>query len=142
MRGYLNRPKDTAAVLRDGWLYSGDMGRRDADGYFYIVDRKKDLIIVGGLNVYPREVEDVLAAHPAVAEAAVIGVPDSARGEVPKAYVVLRSEAAVTKRELLRFVRERLASFKVPRGVEFCATLPRTISGKVIRQQLEPRADA
>lgn len=142
MRGYLNRPEDTAAVLRDGWLYSGDMGRRDADGYFYIVDRKKDLIIVGGLNVYPREVEDVLAAHPDVAEAAVIGVPDAARGEVPKAYVVLRSEASVSKRDLLRFVRERLASFKVPRDLEFRATLPRTISGKVIRQQLEPRADA
>lgn len=140
MRGYLNQPDATAEVLRDGWLYTGDLGRQDADGYVYIVDRKKDLIIVGGLNVYPREVEEILATHPAVAEVVVIGVPDSTRGEVPKAYVVVGPEATISKRELLRFMRERLAPFKVPREVEFCRSLPRTISGKVLRQQLRPPA--
>lgn len=142
MQGYLNRPEATAEVLKDGWLYSGDLGRRDADGYVYIVDRKKDLIIVGGLNVYPREVEDVLAAHPAVAEVAVVGIPDSTRGEVPKAYVVLRPGTAPSKGELLRFARERLASFKVPREMEFREGLPRTISGKVLRQHLTPHIGA
>lgn len=136
MQGYLNQPDATAEVLRDGWLYTGDLGRQDTEGYFYIVDRKKDLIIVGGLNVYPREVEEILATHPAVAEVAVVGVPDPARGEAPKAYVVLGPGAGVSKHELLRFVRERLAPFKVPREVEFCQSLPRTISGKVLRQQL------
>lgn len=136
MQGYLNQPQATAEVLKDGWLYSGDVGREDADGYFYILDRKKDLIIVGGLNVYPREVEETLAAHPAVADVAVVGVPDSTRGEVPKAYVVLKPGVSAAKRELLRFVRERLASFKVPREVELCESLPRTISGKVLKQQL------
>jgi len=97
---------------------------------------------VVGLNVYPREVEEVLATHPAVVEVAVIGVPDPTRGEVPKAYVVVGPGATTSKRELLRFVRERLASFKVPREVEFCQNLPRTISGKVLRQQLRPPAEA
>lgn len=140
MLGYLNRPEATAEVLRDGWLSTGDLGRRDEDGYVYIVDRKKDLIIVGGLNVYPREVEEVLTAHPAVADAAVIGVPDPTRGEAPKAYVVLRTGVSCSRQELLRFVRERLAPFKVPREVEFCEALPRTISGKVLRHQLPPSA--
>ncbi len=142
MQGYLNQPDTTAEVLRDGWLHTGDLGRQDADGYFYIVDRKKDLIIVAGLNVYPREIEEVLATHPAVVEVAVIGVPDPTRGEVPKAYVVVGPGATTSKRELLRFVRERLASFKVPREVEFCQNLPRTISGKVLRQQLRSPAEA
>ncbi len=142
MLGYLNQPEVTAEVLRDGWLYTGDMGRRDTDGYFYIVDRKKDLIIVGGLNVYPREVEEVLVTHPAVAEVAVVGVPDPTRGEAPKAYVVVGPGATISKRELLRFVRSRLASFKVPRDVEFCQSLPRTFSGKVLRQELRPPARA
>jgi len=136
MLGYLNRPDATAEVLKEGWLRTGDLGRRDDDGYFYIVDRKKDLIIVGGLNVYPREVEEVLAAHPAVAEAVVIGVPDATRGEAPKAYVVLRAGASCARQELLRFARERLAPFKIPRDLEFCEALPRTISGKILRQQL------
>lgn len=140
MQGYLNQPGATAEVLRDGWLYTGDLGRQDADGYFYIVDRKKDLIIVGGLNVYPREVEEILATHPAVAEVVVVGVPDPTRGEAPKAYVVVGQGATTSKRELLRFVRERLAPFKVPRKVEFCQSLPRTISGKVLRQQLRSPA--
>jgi long-chain acyl-CoA synthetase len=137
MQGYLNRPDATAEVLKDGWLYTGDLGRRDADGYFYIVDRKKDLIIVGGLNVYPREVEEVMVTHPAVADAAVIGLPDATRGEAPKAYVVLKPGATCSRQELLRFLRERLAPFKIPREVEFCEALPRTISGKVLRHQLK-----
>jgi len=138
MLGYLNRPDATAEVVKNGWLYTGDLGRRDADGYFYIVDRKKDLIIVGGLNVYPREVEEIIMAHPAVADAAVIGVPDPTRGEAPKAYVVLKSGLSCSRRDLLRFLRERLAPFKIPRELEFCPALPRTISGKVLRHQLKP----
>jgi len=142
MLGYLNRPDATGEVLKDGWLRTGDLGRRDDDGYFYIVDRKKDLIIVGGLNVYPREVEEVLAAHPAVAEAVVIGVPDATRGEAPKAYVVLRPGASCARHELLRFARERLAPFKIPRDLEFCEALPRTVSGKILRQQLGARGQS
>ncbi len=142
MRGYLNRPDATSEVLRGGWLHTGDLGRQDEDGYIYIVDRTKDLIIVGGLNVYPREVEEVLATHPAVAEVAVVGVPDPTRGEAPKAYVVLKPGVQASKRELLRFVRDRLASFKVPREVDFCQSLPRTISGKVLREQLHSRRHA
>jgi long-chain acyl-CoA synthetase len=142
MLGYLNRPDATAEVLKDGWLYTGDLGRRDDDGYFYIVDRKKDLIIVGGLNVYPREVEEVLAAHPAVAEAVVVGVPDATRGEAPKAYVVLRPGVSCARHALLRFARERLAPFKVPRDLEFCEALPRTVSGKILRQELGARGQS
>ncbi|MFQ5656528.1 MAG: long-chain fatty acid--CoA ligase [Candidatus Methylomirabilales bacterium] len=137
MRGYLNWPEATAQVLRDGWLYTGDLGRKDEDGYVYIVSRTKDIIIVGGMNVYPREVEEVLATHPAVADVAVVGVPDRTRGEAPQAYVVLRLGTAASKRELLRFARERLAPFKVPRAVEFHQSLPRTMSGKVLRDQLQ-----
>jgi long-chain acyl-CoA synthetase len=142
MLGYLNRPDATAEVLKDGWLRTGDLGRRDDDGYFYIVDRKKDLIIVGGLNVYPREVEEVLTAHPAVAEAVVIAVPDATRGEAPKAYVVLRPGASCARQVLLRFCRERLAPFKVPRDLEFCEALPRTVSGKILRHQLGARVQS
>lgn len=137
MRGYLNWAEATAQVLRDGWLYTGDLARHDEDGYFYIVGRTKDIIIVGGMNVYPREVEEVLATHPAVADVAVVGVPDPARGEAPQACVVLRLGASTSKGELLRFARERLASFKVPRRVEFHRSLPRTLSGKVLREQLQ-----
>lgn len=136
MAGYWNRPQETAAVLRDGWLYTGDIARMDPDGYFYIVDRKKEMLISGGLNVYPREVEEVLFAHPAVQEAAVIGVPDAHRGEVPKAFVVLRPGAQATADDLIAHCRAHLAPYKVPRHVEFRDSLPKSLIGKVLRRVL------
>lgn len=133
MRGYLNRPAETAAVLRDGWYHTGDLGRADEDGYYYIVDRKTDLILVGGLNVYPREVELVLSGHPAVAEAAVVGVPDPIRGEAPKAFVILRNGERVSPQDLLQWCRQRLANYKVPRSVAVVDDLPRTVTGKILK---------
>ncbi|MGQ7279496.1 MULTISPECIES: long-chain-fatty-acid--CoA ligase [Brevibacillus] len=136
MLGYWNRPEETAAVLRDGWLLTGDMGYMDADGYFYVVDRKKDMIIAGGYNIYPREVEEVLFEHPAVQEAAVIGVPDPYRGETVKAFIVLKEGAQVSEEELERHCRQRLAAYKIPRMYEFRKELPKTMVGKVLRRQL------
>jgi len=136
MRGYLNRPEETAATLRDGWLFTGDMARMDADGFFYIVDRKKEMINVGGLKVYPREVEEVLYGHPAVREAAAIGVPDPMKGEVVKAFVALKDGAAATGEELIAFCRERLAPYKTPRALEVRDSLPKTLIGKILRRAL------
>lgn len=136
MAGYWNRPDETAAVLRDGWLYTGDVARMDENGYFYIVDRKKEMLISGGLNVYPREVEEVLFAHPAVLEAALIGIPDPHRGEVGKAFVVLRPGAQATAEDILTHCKAHLAPFKVPRMVEFRETLPKSLIGKTLRRVL------
>jgi long-chain acyl-CoA synthetase len=135
MRGYWNRPDETAEVLRDGWLLTGDMATMDDEGYFTIVDRKKDLIIAGGFNVYPREVEEVLYEHPKVKEASVAGVPDPYLGEIVKAYVV-PTDGGLGEAELLGFLRERLARYKVPRRVEFRDELPKSLIGKVIRRKL------
>lgn len=137
MKGYWNQPEQTAAVLRDGWLLTGDLGYMDEDGYFYIVDRKKDMIIAGGYNIYPREVEEVLYEHPAVREAAVIGVPDPYRGETVKAFVVLKDGARATEQELDAFCRQRLAAYKVPRIYEFRRELPKSAVGKVLRRVLQ-----
>ena len=143
MQGYWNRPEETLAVLRDGWLHTGDMATSAGDGYFTIVDRKKDLIIAGGYNIYPREVEDVLYRHPAVAEAAVIGVPSDYRGETVKAFIVLREGAAATAEEIIAFTRQDLAAYKVPRIVEFRDALPKSLIGKVLRRELrEPGSSA
>jgi long-chain acyl-CoA synthetase len=136
MQGYWNQPGQTALVLRDGWLFTGDIARMDADGYFYILDRKKEMIVVGGYNVYPREVEEVLYEHPAVVEAAVIGVADAYKGELPKAFVALASGASVEPDELIAFCRERLAPFKVPRSVEVRGSLPHSAIGKILRREL------
>lgn len=136
MKGYWNRAEETAAVLRNGWLYTGDIARMDEDGYFYIVDRKKDMINVGGLKVYPREVEEVLFQHPKVKEAAAIGSPDEFRGEVVKAFVVLKEGATADEKEIIDFCSERLAKYKVPRKVEFVKELPKTLVGKVLRRRL------
>ncbi len=136
MRGYLNRPEETATALRDGWLFTGDIARLDEDGYFYIVDRKKEMINVGGLKVFPREVEEVLYEHAAVREAAVIPVPDPLKGEVVKAYVALKAGATATADELIAFCRQRLAPHKVPRAVEFRDSLPKTLIGKILRRAL------
>ncbi|MDQ7850308.1 MAG: long-chain fatty acid--CoA ligase, partial [Armatimonadota bacterium] len=136
MRGYLNRPEETAAALREGWLLTGDMARMDEDGFFYIVDRKKEMINVGGLKVFPREVEEVLYEHAAVREAAVIPAPDPLKGEVVKAYVALKTGATATTDELIAFCRQRLAPHKVPRAVEFRDALPKTLIGKILRRAL------
>jgi long-chain acyl-CoA synthetase len=136
MLGYWNRPEESAQVLHDGWLLTGDMAVMDDEGYFQIVDRKKDLIIAGGYNVYPREVEEVLHEHPKVLEACVAGVPDSYRGEMVKAFVVLRPGEEATTEEIRSFAKERLAAYKVPRAVEFREELPKTLIGKVLRRAL------
>ena len=139
MKGYWNRPDETAAVLRDGWLLTGDIATMDEDGYFFIVDRKKDMILASGYNVYPREVEEVLFMHPAVAEAAAIGVPDPYRGETVKAFVVLKSSMTATEDAIIAFCKERLAPFKVPKQVEFAKDLPKSLVGKVLRRELRER---
>jgi long-chain acyl-CoA synthetase len=136
MLGYYNRPMETAGALRNGWLYTGDVGMMDADGYFYIVDRKKDMIISGGFNVYPREVEDILYSHPAVKEASVIGVPDPYKGERVKAYVTLKEGANSGETEIITFCKQHLSPYKVPRQVEFCQELPKTAIGKVLKRAL------
>jgi long-chain acyl-CoA synthetase len=140
MQGYLNRPAETAEVLRDGWYHTGDLGHADEDGYYYIVDRKTDLILVGGLNVYPREVELVLGGHPAVAEAAVIGIPDPVRGEAPKAFVILRNGQDISTAELLQWCRQRLANYKVPRSIAVVPDLPRTVTGKILKAEIRSLA--
>jgi long-chain acyl-CoA synthetase len=136
MDGYWKRPEETAAVLRDGWLYTGDIVRMDEDGYFSVVDRKKEMIIVSGFKVYPREVDEVLYAHPAVLEAAAVGVPHPSKGEVVKAFVVLRPGAKATAQELMDHCRANLAPYKVPVHIVFRAELPKTLIGKVLRRQL------
>jgi long-chain acyl-CoA synthetase len=142
MDGYWQRPEETAAVLRDGWLYTGDIVRMDADGYFFVVDRKKEMIIVSGFKVYPREVDEVLYAHPAVREAAAVGVPHPSKGEVVKAFVVLRPGATATAQELMDHCRANLAPYKVPVDIVFRAELPKTLIGKVLRRQLAAEAPA
>ncbi|MFF2886068.1 long-chain fatty acid--CoA ligase [Paenibacillus sp. NPDC057967] len=136
MKGYWNRPKDTEDALRNGWLRTGDLATMDEDGYFTIMDRIKDVIIASGFNVYPREVEEVLFEHPAVREAAVLGVKDGYRGETVKAYIVLKEGWQVSRSQLDRWCRERLAAFKVPQYYSFRETLPKTMVGKVLRRKL------
>jgi len=136
MKGYWNKPEETSKVLVNGWLLTGDMGYMDENGYFYIVDRKKDMIIAGGYNIYPREVEEVLYEHPAIQEVTVVGVPDPYRGETVKAFVVLKEGAAASEEELEEFSRKRLAAYKIPRIYEFRKELPKTMVGKVLRRLL------
>ncbi|RPF55425.1 long-chain-fatty-acid--CoA ligase [Aquisalibacillus elongatus] len=136
MKGYWNRPEETENTLKDGWLLTGDMGYMNEDGYFYIVDRKKDMIIAGGFNIYPREVEEVLYEHEAIAETVVAGIPDPYRGETVKAYIVLKDGAQLTEEELDQYCRENLAAFKVPKLYEFREELPKTAVGKILRRKL------
>jgi fatty-acyl-CoA synthase len=139
MDGYWNKTAETAQAFRHGWLYTGDMARRDADGYLYIVDRSKDMIISGGFNVYPREVEDVLSQHAAVSSAAVVGVPDAKWGEAVHALVVLRAGASVSAEELIALVRERKSAVYTPKSVEFVAALPVTGLGKLDKKAIRAR---
>ncbi len=136
MKGYWKRPEATAEAIVEGWFHTGDIGQRDADGYYYIVDRKKEMIIRGGFNVYPREVEEVLYAHPAVAEAAVIGVPHESHGEEVKAVLALKPGHAVTAEEIIAYCREKLAAYKYPRIVEFTEALPKGPTGKILKREL------
>ncbi|WP_047985029.1 long-chain-fatty-acid--CoA ligase [Ornithinibacillus californiensis] len=136
MKGYWNKPEDTENTIKDGWLLTGDIGYMDENGYFYIADRKKDMIIAGGYNIYPREVEEVLYEHEAIQETVVAGIPDPYRGETVKAYVVLKEGFAVTEDELNKYCREKLASYKVPRIYEFREELPKTAVGKILRRKL------
>jgi long-chain acyl-CoA synthetase len=136
MKGYLNMPQETAETKRDGWLYTGDVAKMDESGYFYIVDRKKDMIVASGYNVYPREIEEVLFEHPDVAEAVAIGVSDEYRGEAVKAFVVKRSGAQATEEDVLAFCKERLAAYKAPKAVEFREELPKSAVGKLLRRVL------
>ncbi|MBU4523934.1 MAG: long-chain fatty acid--CoA ligase [Desulfomicrobium sp.] len=141
MQGYWNRPDETASVLRNGWLYTGDIAYMDEEGYFFIVDRKKDLIITGGFNVYPREIDEVLHEHPAVKEAVSVGITHPTRGEIIKAYIVLKEGETLTKTEVIAFCREKLANYKVPKQVEFRDDLPKSIVGKVLRRVIREEED-
>jgi len=136
MRGYWRKPKETAEALRGGWLYTGDIAKMDGEGYFYIIDRKKDLIKYKGYSVYPREVEDILYEHPAVKLCAVVGKPDPVAGEIPKAFIVLKEGTKTTEGEITEFVKERIAPYKAVREVEFRERLPTTSVGKVLRRPL------
>lgn len=136
MQGYWNMPNETKTALRDGWLYTGDIARMDEEGYFYIEDRKKDLIICGGYNVYPREVEEVLARHPAILEVSVAGVPDAKRGETVMAWVVRKPDVQVTEQEIIDWSKGELAAYKYPRIIEFRDELPKTTVGKVLKREL------
>ncbi|MDR6999176.1 long-chain-fatty-acid--CoA ligase [Neobacillus niacini] len=135
MRGYVRMPEATSTALKDGWFYTGDLATMDEEGYIYIVDRKKDMIIVGGYNVYPREVEEVLYQHPAVIEAAVVGVPDGAYGESVKAIVVVKDEQ-ITMNDIIQFCQDRLVKYKIPKKVEFFKELPKNSTGKILRREL------
>ncbi|AEY86103.1 acyl-CoA synthetase [Streptomyces hygroscopicus subsp. jinggangensis 5008] len=137
MAGYWNRPEDTAEAIPDGWFRSGDLARQDDDGYFFIVDRKKDMIIRGGYNVYPREVEDVLYQHPDILEAAVVGVPHASLGEEVAAAVVLVPDARVTEEELRSFVKARVAPYKYPREIWFLPSLPKGSTGKILKREIQ-----
>lgn len=136
MKGYWGRPEATAETVKDGWLYTGDLARVDEDGYYSIVDRKKDLVIRGGYNVCPREIEEVLYEHPAVAEAAVIGLPDDVLGEEVGAAVALRPGADATPAELREFVRGQVAAYKYPRVVWILDALPKGATGKILKREI------
>jgi long-chain acyl-CoA synthetase len=138
MKGYYNRPEATDEAMRHGWFHTGDIGRIDADGYVTIVDRKKDMIIRGGFNVYPREIEEVMLTHPAVSMVAVIGVPDERLGEEVKAFVVRKPGADITDRALMEWCREQMAAFKYPRLIEFRDALPVGATGKILKRELKP----
>ncbi len=140
MKRYLNRPQATQEAIVNGWFHTGDVGRYDEDGYFYIVDRKKDIIIRGGMNIYPREIEEVLFTHPKVFEASVVGLPDPARGEEVKAFISPVAGATVTPEEIAAYLRQRLAKYKWPKDIEILAELPKGPTGKILKRELKMRA--
>lgn len=139
MQGYFRRAAETAEVMRKGWFLTGDIGKMDDDGYFYLVDRSKDMINVSGFKVWPREVEEVLLQHPNIAEVAVVGIPDPDSGEAVKAFVVLKPSEAIKEEELIDFGRSRMAVYKAPRFVEFIDALPKNPTGKILKRELRAR---
>jgi long-chain acyl-CoA synthetase len=142
MKGYWEEPGETAGQLKDGWLYTGDIAVRDEDGYMFIVDRKKDMVIAGGFNIYPREIDEVLFQHPKIADAVSLGISDQYRGETIKACVVLKAGESATEEEIITFCREKLAAYKVPKVVEFRETLPKSAVGKVLRKILRQEEES
>jgi long-chain acyl-CoA synthetase len=142
MKGYWNMPEETANTLRDGWLFTGDIARMDEEGYVSIVDRKKDMIIAGGFNIYPRDIEEVLYEHPSVQEAVVVGVPDEYRGETVKAVLVLKGGKEASEEEIIQYCRDNMSAYKVPRFVEFRAELPKTSVGKILRRVIKEEVSA
>jgi long-chain acyl-CoA synthetase len=141
MLGYWNQPAATAEVMRREWLLTGDIGYADHDGYFYITDRKKDMLLVNGINVYPREIEEVLYQFPGVKEAAIIGIPDARKGEQPLAFVASHEGVQLEEKGLLEYLRERLAEYKLPRKVVFMAALPQSPTGKILKTELRKYAN-
>jgi long-chain acyl-CoA synthetase len=140
MMGYWKQPEETAKAMRNGWLLTGDVGYRDADGYFFITDRKKDMLLVNGINVYPREVEEIIYQYPGVKEASVIGIPDRRKGEQPLAYVAANDGVVLDEKALLQFVRSKIADYKTPRRAIFVPALPRNATGKILKTSLRNMA--
>jgi long-chain acyl-CoA synthetase len=136
MTGYYKKPEETAKVMKDGWLLTGDIGIMDEDGYLTIVDRKKDMIIASGFNIYPQEIDDLLMTHPKIMEVCAIGIPDAYRGETVKAFIVLRPGETMTEEEVIAFCRQTLAPYKVPKQVQFMESLPKSTVGKLLRREL------
>jgi len=136
MQGYWNKPEETKNTLRDGWVYTGDIGREDEDGYFYIVDRKKDMLIYKGYNVYPRDLEELMAKHPAVQQCAVVGKKDLEAGEIPVAFVVLKQGASVTAEELMAYCSQNVSAYKRIRRIVFRPQLPVSGAGKILKTEL------
>src|SRR5450759_1743910 len=136
MTGYYKKPEETANALRDGWLYTGDIGFLDEDGHLSVVDRKKDMIIAGGYNIYPKEIDEVLFDHPKILEACAVGVPDEYRGETIKAFVVVKPGESLTEAEIIEYCRERLAAYKAPKRIAFLDELPKSAVGKILRREL------
>jgi acyl-CoA synthetase (AMP-forming)/AMP-acid ligase II len=139
MKRYWKLPKESAKKLKDGWLHTGDLGKFDEDGYIYVVDRKNDMIISGGVNIYPREVEEVLYQHPSVFEASVIGVPDDYWGEAVKAIIVLKEGTTASEEGVIKFCGEHLAGYKKPKSVEFWKELPKSPQGKILKRAIRER---
>jgi len=139
MKGYYKKPEETATALQNGWLHSGDIAIKDEDGFYFIVDRTKDMIIRGGFNIYPREVEEVMIQHEAVSLVAVIGIPHEEMGEEVKAFVVLKESHSVAAADLIAWTKERIASYKYPRHVEFLKALPMSATGKILKKELRSR---
>jgi long-chain acyl-CoA synthetase len=139
--GYWQKPKETNHAIRDGWLYTGDVGKMDGEGWFYVVDRKKDMIVASGYKVWPRDVEDVIFQHPAVRETAVVGIPDPYRGETVKAFIALKEEYKdpIRPEDIISFCKERMAAYKYPRQVEFVPEIPKTLTGKFLRRSLREK---
>lgn len=136
MMGYYKKPGETKETLKDGWIYTGDIGFFDEDGYLSVVDRKKDMVIASGYNIYPVEIDNALFDHPRVLEACVVGVPDRYRGETLKAFIVVKEGETLTEEEVISYLKERLAPYKIPTSVEFMDELPKTTVGKILRREL------